>query len=162
GVAYRLAKKARAAAARRRAAEARAPAARPAAAADAADAAPWGEVRAALHAELARLPGRLRAPLVPCYLGGLAQGETWGRRGCGRSVACCSWPARCWGAPPWRARGRRRRTRPPRPRRRPRRAPGRRRTPGATRCPRGRSPAWGRCGCGTTATPGRSPTPPTA
>jgi RNA polymerase sigma factor (sigma-70 family) len=78
GVAYRLAKKAQVAGARRRAVEARAPAADSVAAADAL---PWGEVREALHAELARLPERLRAPLVLCYLEGLTRDEAARRLG---------------------------------------------------------------------------------
>jgi RNA polymerase sigma factor (sigma-70 family) len=42
----------------------------------------WNEVREVLHAELAALPERLRAPLVLCYLEGLTQEEAAGRLGC--------------------------------------------------------------------------------
>jgi RNA polymerase sigma factor (sigma-70 family) len=72
GVAYRVAQKARAAAARRQAVEAQA--ASPAALSPADDLR-WGEVRALLHAELAALPERFREPLVLCYLEGLTQEE---------------------------------------------------------------------------------------
>jgi RNA polymerase sigma factor (sigma-70 family) len=72
GVAYRLAVRARADAARRgrhqrRAAE-QAPAARP-------DDVTWRELREVLDAELARLPERYRAPLLLCYLEGQTQDE---------------------------------------------------------------------------------------
>jgi RNA polymerase sigma factor (sigma-70 family) len=79
GVAYRVALKARAAATRRQALEQAAPA--PALSADDLT---WGEVRAILHAELAALPERFRAPLVLCYLQGLTQEEAARRLG---------WPA---------------------------------------------------------------------
>jgi RNA polymerase sigma factor (sigma-70 family) len=72
GVAYRLALKARAAAARRRVHERRRADMRqtsvtgePA----------WDEVRPLLDEELARLPDRLRAPLVLCYLQGKTNAE---------------------------------------------------------------------------------------
>jgi RNA polymerase sigma factor (sigma-70 family) len=79
GVAYRVALKARAAAARRQALEQAAPAPAPSA-----DDLTWGEVRAILHAELAALPERFRGPLVLCYLQGLTQEEAARRLG---------WPA---------------------------------------------------------------------
>jgi RNA polymerase sigma factor (sigma-70 family) len=78
GVAYRVARKARAAAARRQALEAKAV---PPAPGVSADALSWGEVRAALHAELAALPERFREPLVLCYLEGLTQDEAARRLG---------------------------------------------------------------------------------
>jgi RNA polymerase sigma factor (sigma-70 family) len=93
GVACRVARKARAAAARRQAVEAKAvPAPAPSA-----DDLSWGEVRAILHTELAALPARFREPLVLCYLQGLTQEETarqlgWtpatvkGRLQCGREL----------------------------------------------------------------------------
>ncbi len=68
GVAYRVAKKARAAGARRQALEAKWPAA-----IASADDLSWSEVRTILHAELAALPERFRDPLVLCYLEGLTQ-----------------------------------------------------------------------------------------
>jgi RNA polymerase sigma factor (sigma-70 family) len=67
GVAYRLALKARAAAARRRAHERRVADMRPD---DLTNEPSWDELRPALDEELARLPERLRAPLVLCYLQG--------------------------------------------------------------------------------------------
>jgi RNA polymerase sigma factor (sigma-70 family) len=76
GVAYRLALKARASAARRQALEQAAPAPAPSA-----DDLSWGEVRTILHAELAALPERFRAPLVLCYLQGLTQDEAARRLG---------------------------------------------------------------------------------
>jgi RNA polymerase sigma factor (sigma-70 family) len=72
GVAYRVARKARTAAARRQAREAQVAAG---AAIASADDLSWGEVRAILHAELAVLPERFREPLVLCYLQGLTQDE---------------------------------------------------------------------------------------
>src|SRR5262249_38360606 len=71
GVAYRAALKARAGAGRRRERAAEG-AARPAALPDEVC---WKELRAVLDEELARLPERLRAPLVLCYLEGLTQDE---------------------------------------------------------------------------------------
>lgn len=41
----------------------------------------WGEVRELVHAELARLPATLRAPLLLCYLEGLTQDEAAVRLG---------------------------------------------------------------------------------
>jgi RNA polymerase sigma factor (sigma-70 family) len=72
GVAYRVAQKARVAAARRQAREAMACAPHAPALADDLS---WREVRSVLHAELAALPERIRAPLVLCYLQGLTQDE---------------------------------------------------------------------------------------
>jgi RNA polymerase sigma factor (sigma-70 family) len=72
GVAYRLALKARAAAAARRSHEARAPAPP---AAESPDDLTWREVSAILHEELERLPDRYRAPLVLCYLEGMTQDQ---------------------------------------------------------------------------------------
>ncbi len=73
GVAYRLAVRARADAARRgrherRAAEQAAPSA-------CAEDVTWRELREVLDAELARLPERYRAPLLLCYLEGQTQDE---------------------------------------------------------------------------------------
>ena len=70
-VAYRIARKARARTSRRRAHEARAPG-REAATADDLT---WNEVREALHAALATLRERYRAPLVLCYLRGMTQDQ---------------------------------------------------------------------------------------
>jgi RNA polymerase sigma factor (sigma-70 family) len=78
GVAYRIAHKARAAAARRQALEAKAVPGLPTSPADDLS---WGEVRAILHEELAALPERWRAPLVLCYLEGLTQEEAARRLG---------------------------------------------------------------------------------
>jgi RNA polymerase sigma factor (sigma-70 family) len=73
GVAYRLAMKIRSRAARQREREARAAAvAQPA---EARDDLSWNEVRAVLDEELNRLPERLRAPLILCYLTGKTQDE---------------------------------------------------------------------------------------
>lgn len=71
GVAYRLGRKARARLARTPDASrlVRTPAADPAAEVS------WAEVRAALDEELARLPDRLRAPLLLCYYHGQTQDE---------------------------------------------------------------------------------------
>src|SRR5262245_48884090 len=71
-VAYRLARKARARAARRRLQEGQAPLPRPAAAPDDLT---WRELRPLLDEELARLPQRYRAPLVLCYLEGKTRDE---------------------------------------------------------------------------------------
>ncbi len=65
GVAYRLALKARAGAARRRAHERRVADMRQS---DLTGEPAWDDVRPLLDEELARLPERLRAPLVLCYL----------------------------------------------------------------------------------------------
>jgi RNA polymerase sigma factor (sigma-70 family) len=78
GVAYRVARKARTAAARRQALEARA---LPVAPAPPVDDLSWGEGRAILHEELAALPEPLREPLVLCYLEGLTQEAAAGRLG---------------------------------------------------------------------------------
>src|SRR4029077_7016154 len=48
---------------------------RPTAAPDPAASLSWGEVRAALDQELARLPDSLRAPILLCYFDGLTQDE---------------------------------------------------------------------------------------
>jgi RNA polymerase sigma factor (sigma-70 family) len=79
GVARRVAVRARAAAARQSAGpvgEVVAPDLDPAGALT------WHEARAALDEELARLPEELRAPLVLCYLEGLARDEAAARLGC--------------------------------------------------------------------------------
>jgi RNA polymerase sigma factor (sigma-70 family) len=81
GVAYRLALKARTSAARRQARESMAP---PAVASMPGDDLTWGEVRALLHEELARLPEQFRAPLLLCHLAGLTRDEAARRLG---------WPA---------------------------------------------------------------------
>src|SRR5262249_8101009 len=78
GVAYRVALKAQAASVRRREVEAKAAEATTVSAADDLS---WREVRAVLHAELAALPERFRAPLVLCYLEGLTQDEAARRLG---------------------------------------------------------------------------------
>jgi RNA polymerase sigma factor (sigma-70 family) len=75
-VALRTARKARA---RRRAPAGEA--AEPMVSADPADAVAWGEVRQGLDEELDRLPERLRAPLVLCYLDGLTRDEAARRLG---------------------------------------------------------------------------------
>jgi RNA polymerase sigma factor (sigma-70 family) len=72
-VAYRVALKVRANAARRQAREAQAAPA--AATRSAGDDLTWGELRLILHAELATLPERFREPLILCYLEGLTQDE---------------------------------------------------------------------------------------
>jgi RNA polymerase sigma factor (sigma-70 family) len=72
GVAYRTALKARADAARRKRHEARAPERTTSADPDELT---WREVRQAVHEELDRLPERLRAALVLCYLEGKTQDE---------------------------------------------------------------------------------------
>lgn len=69
GTAYRTALKARRSAARRRRYEAEAPP--PAPAADPS----WAEVREVIHAEVDRLPGRVRAAIVLCYLLGRSQDD---------------------------------------------------------------------------------------
>src|SRR5262245_8008086 len=72
GVAYRLALKARTAAAARQRRESRAPARPPE---EAPDDLTWRELSAILHEELERLPAKYRAPLVLCYLEGLTQDQ---------------------------------------------------------------------------------------
>jgi RNA polymerase sigma factor (sigma-70 family) len=72
-VAYRVALKARARNVRRQQREAQA--ASPHSTVSGGEDLSWGEVRAILHAELAALPERFRAPLVLCYLEGLTQEE---------------------------------------------------------------------------------------
>jgi RNA polymerase sigma-70 factor (ECF subfamily) len=72
GVAYRLALKTRTRASRQRQHEARAAAAHMSPAHDNLS---WNEVRAVLDEELTRLPERLRAPLILCYLTGKTQDE---------------------------------------------------------------------------------------
>jgi RNA polymerase sigma factor (sigma-70 family) len=76
GVAYRLARKARAEANRRREGERQAP--RPAAAEPDLS---WREVSALIDEELQRLPEAQRLPLVLCYLEGLTQDEAARRLG---------------------------------------------------------------------------------
>src|SRR5262249_55251690 len=71
GVAYRVALKAKAEAARRRRHEAQASVSQAMPRADV----NWGEVRAVLDAELAGLPEKWRLPLVLCYLEGRTQDE---------------------------------------------------------------------------------------
>ncbi|HLN33186.1 MAG TPA: sigma-70 family RNA polymerase sigma factor [Gemmataceae bacterium] len=72
GVAHRVALQARAKNMRRQALEAKA---KSPAADNSADDITWGELREILHAELAGMPERYRAPLVLCYLEGLTQDE---------------------------------------------------------------------------------------
>jgi RNA polymerase sigma factor (sigma-70 family) len=72
GVAYRLALKARSAAAARRRHESGAPGRPPGISPDDLT---WRELSAVLHEELERLPDRYRAPLVLCYLEGMTQDE---------------------------------------------------------------------------------------
>jgi RNA polymerase sigma factor (sigma-70 family) len=79
GVARRVALKARAGVIRRQALEAKAT---PLAVDPTPDDVTWGELREALHAELAALPEHLREPLVLCYLEGLTQDEAARRLGC--------------------------------------------------------------------------------
>src|SRR5262245_28596164 len=78
-VAYHVALKMRANNARRQAREAKA--VPPTADESACDDLTWAELRALLHAELARLPERFRGPLVLCYLEGLTQDEAAQRLG---------------------------------------------------------------------------------
>jgi RNA polymerase sigma factor (sigma-70 family) len=72
GVAYRLALKARTAAAARHRLERRAPARTPE---ESPDDLTWRELREILHEELERLPDKYRSPLVLCYLEGLTQDQ---------------------------------------------------------------------------------------
>jgi RNA polymerase sigma factor (sigma-70 family) len=72
GVAHRLALKARTAAATRRRYETHTP---ERTAAESPDDLTWRELSGILHAELERLPERLRAPLVLCYLEGMTQDQ---------------------------------------------------------------------------------------
>src|SRR5262245_30435497 len=84
GVAYRAALKARSGATRRRRREAQADEpARPPALPDEIS---WKELRSVLDEELARLPERMRAPLVLCYLEGLTQDEAAQQLGCSKST----------------------------------------------------------------------------
>jgi RNA polymerase sigma factor (sigma-70 family) len=85
GVAYRAALKARAGAARRRTCEARIKGPPPAAALP--DEVSWKELRSLLDEELTRLPAKLRAPLVLCYLEGLTQDEAAAQLGCSK-ITC--------------------------------------------------------------------------
>jgi RNA polymerase sigma factor (sigma-70 family) len=82
GAAHRVALNARRQAARRRRHERQVAASRPAPPDDL----PWREVRTALDEELARLPEKLRAPLVLCYLEGRTQEAAAGELGCSRST----------------------------------------------------------------------------
>src|SRR5262245_10287873 len=82
--ARRLALKARTAAARRAVHENRA--GPPAPPADPLDALTLREVRAAVAEELARLPDKLRLPLVLCYWDGADRAAAAGRRGCSVST----------------------------------------------------------------------------
>jgi RNA polymerase sigma factor (sigma-70 family) len=89
GVAYRAALKARAGAVRRR--ECPAEAEGPARQAALPDDVSWKEILALLDEELARLPDKLRAPLVLCYLEGLTQDEAahqlgWSKITCRRHL----------------------------------------------------------------------------
>jgi RNA polymerase sigma factor (sigma-70 family) len=84
GVAYRVALDARKANIRRRKHEAQA--AVPAGSASLTDEVGWKELRGVLDEELVRLPERLRAPLVLCYLEGLTQDEAAARLGQSKST----------------------------------------------------------------------------
>src|SRR3954464_3484536 len=77
GVAGRIARTARRAAARRRTHEARVPAARPSAHCELT----WREVQEAFEDELARLPDRYRVPFVLCVLNGEARADVAARLG---------------------------------------------------------------------------------
>jgi len=79
GVAYRLALKAQAAAARRSLHEKQLP---PPAPRDSAADVTWGELRQVLDEELARLPEKFRAPLLLCYFNGQTQDEASRLLGC--------------------------------------------------------------------------------
>jgi RNA polymerase sigma factor (sigma-70 family) len=83
GVAYRVAVRARDAAASRRRRERRAPAPPPA---DPAAEVTWRELGAVLDEELRRLPDRYRAPLVLCFLEGKTQDEAARELGCCKST----------------------------------------------------------------------------
>ncbi len=83
-VAYHVALRARARKARRQIQEANAAPAPPVP--SACDDLSWGELRTILHAELAALPEKFRAPLVLCYLEGLTQEEAAHRLGCTAST----------------------------------------------------------------------------
>jgi RNA polymerase sigma factor (sigma-70 family) len=83
GVAYRVAARARDAAASRRRRERRAAALAPA---DPAAEVTWRELGAVLDEELRRLPDRFRAPLVLCYLEGRTQDEAARELGCSKST----------------------------------------------------------------------------
>jgi RNA polymerase sigma factor (sigma-70 family) len=88
GVAYRVARKTRARAARRRECQAGAEVAvEPSALAEIR----WKELRSLLDEELTRLPDKLRSPLVLCYLQGLTQDEAarqlgWSKSTCRRNL----------------------------------------------------------------------------
>jgi RNA polymerase sigma factor (sigma-70 family) len=73
GVALRVARKARADAARRRAGERAAAGRRPAAAPG--DEGAWGDLRPLLDEELSGLPAKYRVPLLLCYFGGRSKAE---------------------------------------------------------------------------------------
>jgi len=79
GVAYRLALKAQAAAARRSLHEKQL---LPSPARDTAADVTWGELRQVLDEELARLPEKFRAPLLLCYFNGQTQDEASRLLGC--------------------------------------------------------------------------------
>ncbi len=79
-VAYRVALRARANSLRRQTRETQA--ARSPVAELSCDDLSWRELRSILHAELAALPERFRAPLMLCYLEGLTQEEAARRLGC--------------------------------------------------------------------------------
>jgi RNA polymerase sigma-70 factor (ECF subfamily) len=83
GVAYRVARRARADAARRRARESRV---RAVAAVDPADEAARRDLRRVLDDELSRLPEKYRVPVVLCYLEGRTQEEAARRLGCPRKT----------------------------------------------------------------------------
>jgi RNA polymerase sigma factor (sigma-70 family) len=83
GVAYRVAARARDAAASRRRRERRVPAPRPT---DPAAEVTWRELGAVLDEELRRLPDRDRAPLVLCFLEGKTQDEAARELGCCKST----------------------------------------------------------------------------
>jgi RNA polymerase sigma factor (sigma-70 family) len=91
GVAYRAALKARARIARRR--EREATAEEGAERASLPEDIGWKELRSLLDEELLRLPEKLRAPLVLCYLEGLTQDEAalrlgWSKSTCRRKLEC--------------------------------------------------------------------------
>jgi RNA polymerase sigma factor (sigma-70 family) len=85
GVAYRAALKARAGAARRRECESRVKGPSPSGSLP--DEVSWKELRSLLDEELTRLPEKLRAPLVLCYLEGLTQDEAASQLGCSK-ITC--------------------------------------------------------------------------
>jgi RNA polymerase sigma factor (sigma-70 family) len=83
GVAYRAALKLRAGARRRRECESQAQGPDRSSLSDDVT---WKELRSVLDEELARLPEKLRAPLVLCYLEGLTQDEAARQLGCSKST----------------------------------------------------------------------------